>query len=77
MCKLYLVLKVRTEKAEYNSGFAAGTRISYEAGYGGDGTQGGQFDSDDFYLEALVPLVSEDMDIPFVQNLDYHFHTGN
>ncbi len=60
----------RTEKAEYNSGFAAGTRISYEAGYGGDGTQGGQFDSDDVYLEALVPLVSEDMDIPFVQNLD-------
>jgi iron complex outermembrane receptor protein len=63
-------IESRTEKAEYNSGFAAGTRIAYEPGNGGDGTQGGQFDSDDVYMEAYVPLISEDMDIPFVQNLD-------
>ena len=60
----------RTEKANFNSGFGAATRIAYEAGGSGDGSQGGQFDSDDFYMEARVPLVSSDMNIPGVQNLE-------
>jgi outer membrane receptor protein involved in Fe transport len=63
-------IESRTEKADYNSGFGAVTRLAYEAGNGGKASQGGQFDSDDVYLEALVPLVSMDMNIPFVQNLD-------
>ena len=60
----------RTEKANFNSGFGAATRVAYEAGGSGDGSQGGQFDSDDFYMEARVPLVSSDMNIPGVQNLE-------
>ena len=63
-------IESRTEKADYNSGFAADTRISYEAGYSGTATQGGQFDSDDIYMEASVPLISADMEIPLVQSLD-------
>ena len=56
----------RTEKANFNSGFGAAT-LAY---WFGDGSQGGQFDSDDFYMEARVPLVSSDMNIPGVQNLE-------
>ena len=62
--------ETRTEKANFMSGFGASTRLAYEAGGGGDGSQGGQFDSDDFYMEARVPLVSSDMNVPGVQNLE-------
>jgi hypothetical protein len=63
-------IESRTEKADYNSGFAADTRLAYEAGNTGTATQGGQFDSDDIYMEASVPLISADMEIPLVQSLD-------
>ena len=68
--KALIGFETRTEKANFNSGFGAATRLAYEAGGSGDGSQGGSFDSDDVYIETAVPLVSSDMGIFGVQSLE-------